>query len=241
MLHPRADEDVTAAMKLGAAVDFGFFYGDEAFAEKYPDTAEFSSFQTKAAREWKAEQEARGAIVLPKDTRENAVAMVRRLRSKKHINELFNGKTQVSAFAEDPNTGLRIKGRIDGIHEGLGVAVDLKTCTDASWGKFLWQATDLAYHMQAAMYLWLLELNGIRLKKFIWVCIETGRGNAIGYYCVPDEMLELGREHVRAALDTKAALLPISKKPLARVHKRPEHARTPAFLAVETFSRSGSI
>ena len=68
------------------------------------------------------------------------------------VSKLINGEHEVSYFWNDEDTGLKCKVRPDSINHNLKVVVDYKTCDNAETQRFMKQAIDLGYDLQAYMY-----------------------------------------------------------------------------------------
>jgi hypothetical protein len=113
--------------------------------------------------------------------------------------------SEVSMFATDPETGLRIKGRLDALrvlNDMEAHIVDVKTTSaGADAHNFARQAASLNYHFSAAWYLRLCELNGLPPTRFYWLAVETAPPYAVALYEVHPDALELGRDMMREALD----------------------------------------
>lgn len=113
-------------------------------------------------------------------------AMMQELLQTRHCMRLIaNGLPEVSIFAKDPATGLMLKGRMDWISEDRPMIVDYKTSTDvkpdppenedqyveySAWTK---HASNLGYENQAAFYLKLCKLAGVRADSYCVVAQET--------------------------------------------------------------------
>ncbi|MBW8380885.1 PD-(D/E)XK nuclease-like domain-containing protein, partial [Salmonella enterica] len=68
------------------------------------------------------------------------------------------GNSEVSMFAECPETGLMLKCRFDRLSDTLAYPLDVKSCRDASERGFSNAFGQYKYHIQAAFYLYVLKL-----------------------------------------------------------------------------------
>jgi RecB family exonuclease len=116
-----------------------------------------------------------------------------------------HGASEVTFYATDPATGVRLRARADRItfdEHGRMVVVDLKTSVTAEPNQFARKAADLRYHFQGAFY-----LNTIRLCKaaadpvFVLVAVEKEPPYLVSVVEFdPIAMLE-GERLVRLAVD----------------------------------------
>ena len=120
----------------------------------------FDNYNTKAARQDRDEARARGAVPLLTHQMETVKAMAARLREHKWAMRLLSqgGQPEMSAFWQDPDTGLWWRCRWDKMPEPdprrVPVLGDYKT-TDkggAAPAKFSRAIADFRYYMQASVY-----------------------------------------------------------------------------------------
>lgn len=95
-----------------------------------------------------------------------------------------------SIFWRDEATGLMRKARPDGLRRDLRVAVDVKTCVDASAVEFGWAAHKFGYDWQAAGYCDGIEIaEGWRPDAFIFVAVEKEAPHLVATYeILPDDI-----------------------------------------------------
>lgn len=91
--------------------------------------SEFETFRTKAAQEWKAEQEALGLTVVKADEMEHATKVAAAVMSHSTARELLtsDGDSEVTVTGE--YRGHPLKGRIDRLPK-VGPVIDLKSARD---------------------------------------------------------------------------------------------------------------
>ena len=83
------------------------------------------------------------------------------------------GHFEASLFAKDPETGLWLKGRLDGWHENHGIVVDLKTTKSASVHSFPRDIEKYGYDFQMAYYLDLVwRVTGQKPQVGFMVAVE---------------------------------------------------------------------
>lgn len=117
---------------------------------------------TKAGKEAAAALIAQGKVLVPKDDLQTALDM-------SHITapyfQAIPGKPEMALLAEDPWTGIPIKGKADWLpdnpdKDGVYRIRDYKT-TASDPSDFPYTAFKFGYHIQAAFYMMLARLNGV--------------------------------------------------------------------------------
>ncbi|EJA5986214.1 PD-(D/E)XK nuclease-like domain-containing protein [Salmonella enterica] len=138
----------------------------------------------------------------------NEVETVNRMFDSSRLNEDFmdymntKGNSEVSMFAECPETGLMLKCRFDRLSDTLAYPLDVKSCRDASERGFSSAFGQFKYHIQAAFYLYVLRLaTGIEYNQFAFFAIENTPPYRNCMYYIGEESLELGRREMWAALE----------------------------------------
>ncbi|HHT3530374.1 TPA: PD-(D/E)XK nuclease-like domain-containing protein [Enterobacter asburiae] len=116
------------------------------------------------------------------------------------------GNSEVSMFAECPETGLMLKCRFDRLSDTLAYPLDVKSCKDASERGFSNAFGQYKYHIQAAFYLYVLKLaTGIEYNQFAFFAIENSPPYRNCMYYIGEESLELGYREMFTALDKLVA------------------------------------
>lgn len=114
------------------------------------------------------------------------------------------GWRELSGFALDPETGVRVRVRFDLLTE-RGTAVDLKTSRDARSHEFARSVATYRYQVQAAIYSdayhW---ITGERLESFRFLVIEPHHPYTVCHYVLDDEAMAYGRREYRRNLNTYA-------------------------------------
>jgi len=144
-------------------------------------------------------------LVLVKPEIEKIEGMAKSLSNSKIYEciDNYNCGKELSGFAIDPETGLMCRHRFDAIIDGI--AIDLKTTTDARKPAFSKKILDFGYHIQAAFYAdqhrW---ITGDDIEKFIFAAIETSAPYAVKIYELDQDSIEAGRKKYRQALNEYA-------------------------------------
>lgn len=190
----------TTAFNLGHAVH------TEVLGAGGPNViGEWDSYRTVAAREWRDNAYATGMTPLL----EAEAVVVRQAAEAVHRHPLASallsaGEPEVSLFATDPDTGVKIKARPDWNRPGY--LVDLKTTADANPAKFGKTAAAYGYHIQAAWYLHTARLVGLADEdtKFLFVLMEKAAPYLTSVVELDAPALSAGTKQMRRALDLYA-------------------------------------
>lgn len=130
-----------------------------------------------------------------------------------------DGHRELSAFVDDPVTGVRVRCRYDLLSEGW--ALDLKKSRDVFPHGFSRSVGAYRYHVQVALYSDIYEwLTGERLETFWLLAVEDQPPHTPVLYQLDDEAIELGRRHYRRDLNTYAECLASGQWPKFE----PEHS-----------------
>lgn len=178
----------------------------------YPDEhlTPSGNVSTKAATvAWASEQRAAGLVpVAPNEVRA-VESMAEAVLAHPEARPLFErGSAEVSLLWDDPDTGVRLRGRIDYLHEVSGLAVDLKTCRSADPREFARTAVNFGYGEQAAHYSnGLTATRGATDMPFLHVLVEKEPPYLVSVVELDDVFLFIAAQRVRRAIDTYAACL----------------------------------
>lgn len=160
---------------------------------------EHDSWRTKAAQAERDAARTEGkAPILSKDyaaAQDMADAV---MSNKLAAAVLSDGKPEVSMWHEDPETGVRMRGRADYLRDGY--LIDLKTAAGAidpaAFEKKVW---DMRYGLQMYWYRRILELNGVEAAP-IWVVVSKDQPHEVYISQPSPELMERGREDAERAL-----------------------------------------
>lgn len=222
-------EQHSKALEFGSALHCRIMEPDR-FASGYAVRPDFGDGRTKAAKEAKAlwESSTVGKTAVSPDDSETIAHMAARIEAHPVAGRLFRGGMAESTIAwMDPDSGVDCKGRVD-YYRG-GVAIDLKTTTDASPSEFAKSIAGYRYHVQAALYLQGLQACGEKPKGFIFVAVEKEPPYAVGVYELHPEDIGKGYLAVARGLSTMAQCLRTDHWPAYSDHI--ELLRLPAWAA----------
>lgn len=184
----------------------------------YPDEhlTPSGNVSTKATTvEWAKDQRAEGLVpVAPNEVRA-VEAMAEAVLAHPEARRLFEGgNPEVSLLWDDPQTGVRLRGRIDYLHDRER-AVDLKTTRNADPREFARTAVNLGYAEQAVHY-----MNGLKATVagpaapwFTHVLVEKEPPYLVSVVELDDVFLFIAAQRVRQAIDKYAACLAANEWP----------------------------
>jgi len=110
-----------------------------------------------------------------------------------------DGHRELSAFVDDPATGVRVRCRYDLLSAGW--ALDLKKSRDVFPHGFSKAVGSYRYYVQVAFYSDIYEwITGERLETFWLLAVEDQPPYTPVLYQLDDEAIELGRRHYRRDL-----------------------------------------
>ena len=166
-------------------------------------------YTTKAAKEQRDKAYADGKTPILAADAELAEAMLYAVAQHPTAAALFaEGDPEHSLFWHDPETGVRLRARIDWLRQGAHrlIAVDLKT-TGVSASPQEWGSTAAKWklHFQNAWYITALEQLGLcESPAFVFVNVEKEPPHLVSVTQLPESAVELGRRQMRRAIDTFA-------------------------------------
>jgi len=114
---------------------------------------------------------------------------------------LQSARREFSIFWTDEETGITCRVRLDALCAPFA-NFDLKTTTDARPEKFIRQAADLDYDLQAAMYSHATQLYTGEILPFNFVAVEENNPHGIWIMTAGQSMIENGWKKFRRALAT---------------------------------------
>lgn len=142
-----------------------------------------------------------GKTILTEDDYATMDGMLQSILSNKiALGCLTGGASEISAFIDDPDTGVGVKCRPD-YFRNTGVIVDLKTAENASIDAFKRDMVNYGRHIQTALYLDVMSaITGQKLTNFVHIVIEKKPPYAIAIYALDDESIAQGRREYKALL-----------------------------------------
>jgi hypothetical protein len=198
LAHPTPASE---AMKLGSAVDDSIT-DPRSWPKKYA-VAPTCDRRTKVGKEeWeKFSKKNAGKTILTFDQYMIASGMVEALEASKTAGALITrADKQIVMTWVDKDTGLDCKSRPDGLicdtkggpTTGSNIIYDIKTTSDYC-KNFRYQLKKLGYHHQAAHYVAGALANGIVIKDFVFIVVESFAPHGVQCFRLMDDVLELGR------------------------------------------------
>ncbi|HEV6951923.1 MAG TPA: PD-(D/E)XK nuclease-like domain-containing protein [Promicromonospora sp.] len=163
---------------------------------------------TKVAKEFIAAARAEGKVPVKSDVAAQVDAMAEAVLAHRDARALLeHGQPEVSLLWDDPDTGVRCRGRIDYVRAN-GLLVDLKT-SGVTVNPRSWAATAarLGHGEQSVHYRegWHV-LTGER-ARMVHVLVETAEPHFVSVAELDDEFDLVAGERVRAAIDLYAKCL----------------------------------
>ena len=163
---------------------------------------------TKEAKEFIIRARVNGLVPVKADVvaKVDAIAEAVLANPKAHTLLSLDGDAEVSLFADDPETGVHMRGRIDYLGtfpDGRLVNIDLKTTTDVRRRKLVRAIEDFGYDTQSETYRELLRLTTckeIAPTRLIFVETEAPHEVRVVQLAHPD-WIEGGQHKMRRAID----------------------------------------
>lgn len=192
----------TPAMAFGAT--FHELIGEPGlFAEKYVKEPLGLDKRTKEGKEVYARflEENAGRQIISVDDYDRMEGMLSSiLNSKTSLDLMHGGKSEVSVYWKDKETGVLCKCRPDYLRAD-GIIIDLKTSEDATMQGFQKSISNYAYHIQSAFY-----LDGVSsamnepIDEFVHIVVEKKKPYGIGIFTLDDYSLHLARQEIKRLL-----------------------------------------
>lgn len=165
----------------------------------------------RATAGWKAaetEARANGLIPVSVEDWQTAQAMADKVAAHPVAGPLFTeGQAELSLYHRDPETGIRLRGRLDLLRTD-GEIVDYKTSTTSDPAQLERLFHKYGYHMQAAWYMDLAVALGLSDRgRFLFVAQEKEPPYLVTVAEYDDEALAEGRRLNREAINLYAELV----------------------------------
>lgn len=151
-------------------------------------------------------------ITLTQEKYDEYMGTAQSIRNNPAIAPYFEapGESELSVFANDPETGVEVKSRQDRGRvqiANMRVCLDLKSTQDARKESFRKDAVNYGYFRQAAFYTDVAAWAGEPIDLFLFVAFEKEAPYAAKLYEADPIDVEIGREENRVALNTYAECL----------------------------------
>ncbi|HEX7387839.1 MAG TPA: PD-(D/E)XK nuclease-like domain-containing protein [Castellaniella sp.] len=205
---PREDDETTARL-VGHLAHCAILEPAE-FDKRYavgPDV----SRATKAWKEFVASLPP-GVTAIKPDQRETAMRQAESVHRLPDVREaLDHGGPEVSAYWQDPTTGILCRCRPDWVHDAgpaRAILVDVKTYSNATPHEFARQVARMRYHVQAAYYSdGFAKAAFVDVLAFLFLAVETEYPYAASVTMLDDDAMEQGRAEYHRNLETYAQCL----------------------------------
>lgn len=160
---------------------------------------EYDSYRTKVAQVERDELRAKGIAPILPHRMEAALAMQASvLRHPEAAGLMAAGHPEVSMYAEDPMTGVLMRGRVDWLNRAV---IDLKTTSGplshSSWVMTVWA---FRYAFQFAYYNRILKLNDLEPARPRWIVVSKEHPYEAGVFSASDELMRRSERDVDRAL-----------------------------------------
>jgi PDDEXK-like domain of unknown function (DUF3799) len=206
----RKPRKTSEAMILGGAAHH-LLLGEDEFATHFichpleiPDAKGVLKPWTRAlgsAKNWLAEQDAAGKVVVSPLQLEKIRGMARSLAAHPLIEAgVLRGEIEQSMFALDEETGLWLRARPDAIPNDSGDFADLKTTTSVTDFEIKMTLRSYGYHQQAALTWEICEALGVPFDSWTLVFVESDEPYCVRAVALTDDDLARGRRQNRAML-----------------------------------------
>lgn len=139
--------------------------------------------------------------------------IVKNLKEIPILENLMEGKKEVSAFWVDKETGVQCKGRFDLLSEHNRMILDFKTTHNAEPKAFSKQILDMSYYIQAPYYLWGANENGVDVDAFSFIAVENKEPYQVAIYELYQDAIDQGEKEMRTLIRQYADCLEKDKWP----------------------------
>lgn len=191
--NPQED---TPALLFGRAAHKYMLEKDDFFNE-FAVAPNINRRTNAGKEEWaKFVEDNKGKDVITQDDLDKAKAMYEVLYKTPFVDKLLSGKKELSFFATDETTGLKIKARPDCLLTigDTTILIDYKTCENADTERFMNKAIDLKYDLQLYHYKYVLELNGIHVDSVMFIAQEKSAPYCVNVLEASEGFLASGKD-----------------------------------------------
>lgn len=199
--HPAED---TPALLVGRAAHC-LALEPSAFERRYA-VAPVCDRRTKEGKQLWAEFEssANGRYILSQEQHESIRQVAESINRQIIHRFIEKGEAEVCIVWNDKKTDVLCKARLDYVHRGRAIIVDLKTTTDASPKAFQRAMWAYRYYQQAAFY-----VDGYKVltgdePSFVFLPVEKEPPYAVAAFEVHEDTVRAGKSEYRKALQTYA-------------------------------------
>jgi hypothetical protein len=172
--------------------------GDDTFA-----ISEFADFRTKAAREWRDEQQSKGKNIITQEQFNSVTHIVENIEKHPFSEQYLTGKSikhEQEMYATTVE-GVALRGKADAIgyqEDGKTPKLITDIKTTAQFDKFSKSASWNHYDLQAAAY---TLIAGTELVNYFFCVAETVEPYRVQYFHASIEFLDAGERKLRECID----------------------------------------
>jgi exodeoxyribonuclease VIII len=183
----------TESMAFGTAVHTALLESDTFYDIYYP-LPEIGDLRKKENKELKKHEESKseGKICLSFKDHEKIKEMLKNYKKNTLAQHYCKGEVELSHYLKYENVDVRV--RPDVINHLAGFIADVKTCQDASPQAFRRDIYKFKYHLQAAFYMDMLEID-----TFKFICVEVNHPYTVVVHTLDQDFIELGRDEWKKA------------------------------------------
>lgn len=200
-LHPK---EATDRMLKGGAVDCLVFDGPKGFDARYMRLPPGMRRDKRHKKYQEFLAEAGDREVLKGEDFDQVAEVARAVVDYPLAGQrIHDGTAQLSIVWDDPDTGLRLKGRPDLLTftNEIPEVVDLKVTADPRPEPFQRVIHNMRYHWQAAIYLdGLSVLHGYGIDQFSFIVVQDAPPYSVEVYRLHQTAIEQGRLEYKALL-----------------------------------------
>lgn len=184
----------TTSMAFGTAVHTALLEKDT-FYDIYYALPKIGDLRKKENKELKKEEEqkAEGKILLSWEDHEKIKHIIQNFKKNKLAQHYCKGECELSHYLKYDDVDVRV--RPDVVNHVGGFISDVKTCQDASPQAFRRDVFKWGYHIQAAFYMDMLNIN-----TFKFICVEVNHPYTVVVHTLNNDFIDLGRKQWKQAL-----------------------------------------
>lgn len=193
--------ETTRNMVIGSAVHALALEGEESFMRQFTVAPSCDRRTKDGKAQWAEFQEANaGKELLTADELEIVNGCVKSLRAHPLASLMLaetEGRPEVTLTWEDETTGLPMKARLDRLPlPDKRTIVDLKTASDATLKGFTRQMVNLAYDLQAAVYMNGSQACSIDCDSFVFIAVQNSAPYTVSVTAIGSEWLSWAQNEV---------------------------------------------
>jgi hypothetical protein len=211
----RPEVESTDSMKLGTLAHCAILEPDE-LLKRYVIKPEGTTFSTKVGKAWRDAVPAGLEIISGDDLERVKAQRAAVMRVGALADLLREGKSEVSVFAKDEATGLRIRCRTDWLHRTGSRRVkvlDIKTISDLTHDSVMRAIGAYGYHRQQAHYTGVLEAAGWEIDEFVFGFVSSSYPYVAAAFVLDDDSVNQAHDEVAELLTQFSGCLRMNNWP----------------------------